>query len=723
MKFASVLLLGLTLSCTKKEVAPAIATTTTTQSTATTTTTTQTVFTQIGPTGGIISSIRFHPLRAGEVWACGDDGSGIYRSTDSGVTWNLVNIGSFNHACYAMAFDPTNANRIYIPSHFGRGLIKTTDGGTTWSVSQAGLPLFGDGRQRVYDIEVDPITPANVYAATGNGLYKSTDFGANFTLQTLTGLTTTGSCPTLEPDCNAVHTVAIVNEGGTAEIYIGEKDGEFGVKNGASNWVSALGVTTVPIWDIQATNLNVYVAFKTGAIYRFELASGAAFGTNSLLSDGNPATSGSIVTTNKIYLAVRSGGSVGADTIFAATFGSSTIDASHWGLFRSTNSGTNWTKLSSAGDYIFSLAFDPTNISTILTGSGNGNGLRRSSNGGTSWTNVDSNIYGTGSMGGFQSLTDPNHLVATYTAGGGYGANWETTNGGTTWTRFNDPAPDDGILSLWIDPRSSQKLVAGMYRKGIWRIDRGATSTWTQINATTDRIDRLIPAGTSSSTTGLYVIASNDTTALLTLSYTPDPFINGTGGLTARTGVSLYNIQPHPTNSGEAIIGGSADVYATSDFGANRTSLGLSGQAAAQGGFCGVAYDPTNPSHIVAAGCNGGLYRSLNYSITGAGTTWTTLATPIVNSSPRDILIVNRGGVTAYYLVAAKVDHTFGNGSVVGIFRSLDSGQTWARINNGITISELAWKIIPDRAAPATQILFPMWGGGFLRLKDTATSD
>ena len=672
------------------------------------------LFSQIGPTGGIISAIKFHPSRSGEVWACADDGGGVYKSTDSGATWAMVNVGSLNHACYAIEFDPTDANRMYIPSHFGRGLLKSTDGGATWSLSQAGLPIHGDGRQRVYDIAVDPITPANVYAATGAGLYRSTDYGANFTLQTLTGLTTP-TCGGSEPDCRAVYTVAIINDGGTAEIYIGEKDGELGIKFGSNNWVSALGVTGTPIWDIQATTINLYVAFKQATLFRFELAAGAAFGATPQIND--PSTG--IYTSNKTYLAVKSGGSATTDTVFVGTFGISTVSASRWGLFRSTNSGSSWSKISNTTNYVFSLTYDPGNVSTVLTGSGNAYGIHRTTDGGSNWSTTNTNVYGTGSLGGFQSLADSNHLLASYTAGGGFGGSWESTNGGASWARIADPAVDDGVMSFWIDPRSSQKLVAGMYTKGIWRIDRSATSSWTQVNTTTDRIDRIIPAEPGSSTTKIYAIAANDSAGTATLYYSADPFADASGGLTARSGVSIFNIQPHPSTPGEAIIAGGTDVFATNNYGATRNSLGLSGSAGTQSGFCAVAYHPTTPSYALAAGCNGGIFRTTNYTVSGSGTTWAAITSPITAAGPRDLLIAVRHGRPVYYVVAAKVDHFFTSSSTVGIFRSLDEGQTWSRITTGNTLSELAWKIFPDRSSPTTQFLFPMWGGGMLKLTDT----
>ncbi|NIX58966.1 MAG: hypothetical protein GWN14_24365, partial [candidate division Zixibacteria bacterium] len=55
--------------------------------------------------------------------------------------------------------------------------MKTTDGGQTWSKS---LDWSYNQQHGVWAVEVNPLNPNTVWAATTDGTYKSTDAGANW---------------------------------------------------------------------------------------------------------------------------------------------------------------------------------------------------------------------------------------------------------------------------------------------------------------------------------------------------------------------------------------------------------------------------------------------------------------------------------------------------------------------------------------------------------------
>ena len=87
----------------------------------------------IGPSDiGFFSSIAFHPLRDGEVWASGDDSSGLYKSNDGGDTWAIVAGLPLDQATYSLCFDENLPDRIYAPNHFGRGFLYSGDSGVSW---------------------------------------------------------------------------------------------------------------------------------------------------------------------------------------------------------------------------------------------------------------------------------------------------------------------------------------------------------------------------------------------------------------------------------------------------------------------------------------------------------------------------------------------------------------------------------------------------------------
>ncbi len=118
---------------------------------------------------------------------------GIYRSTDGGITWKLVLAGTnaFSGAS-DLSMDPTNPRILYAafwdhqrePWYVrsggeGSGIWKSTDGGDTWNRLTQGLPsLMGK-----IGVAVSPANPDRIFAiveAEQGGLYRSDDAGRSW---------------------------------------------------------------------------------------------------------------------------------------------------------------------------------------------------------------------------------------------------------------------------------------------------------------------------------------------------------------------------------------------------------------------------------------------------------------------------------------------------------------------------------------------------------------
>ena len=120
---------------------------------------------------------------------------GVYRTRDGGVTWQKVLFKNENVGAVDLAFDSQNSRIIYAtlwntrrPPWFiyapsngpGSGIFKSTDGGTTWQPLTNGVPKEGLGR---IGIAVAPTNPNRVYAiidAKEGGLFRSDDAGATW---------------------------------------------------------------------------------------------------------------------------------------------------------------------------------------------------------------------------------------------------------------------------------------------------------------------------------------------------------------------------------------------------------------------------------------------------------------------------------------------------------------------------------------------------------------
>ncbi|MBI5547053.1 MAG: hypothetical protein HY901_24500 [Deltaproteobacteria bacterium] len=117
-------------------------------------------------------------------------GLGILKSTDSGVTWDLVQdppgttpdkmVISQTHIG-RIAFDAKAPWRIYAATD--RGLAISYDDGETWALESIGLPFPANAKKRVTDVAVDPVTDT-VYAAVtelASGLYQTRVYSSGTT--------------------------------------------------------------------------------------------------------------------------------------------------------------------------------------------------------------------------------------------------------------------------------------------------------------------------------------------------------------------------------------------------------------------------------------------------------------------------------------------------------------------------------------------------------------
>tara|TARA_R110002050_G_scaffold80768_1_gene172706 strand:+ start:9383 stop:12223 length:2841 start_codon:yes stop_codon:yes gene_type:complete len=125
-----------------------------------------------------IFKIVYHPRVRGLVFV--GTSSGVYRSTDHLQTWTrLLNTADVTD----IEFHPTNDSIIYLYDNYyfsnnENQVVRSLDQGLTYSASST---ISGNSGSKIF-IAVTPMAPNNVYVASTNGVWKSTDNGQNFSL-------------------------------------------------------------------------------------------------------------------------------------------------------------------------------------------------------------------------------------------------------------------------------------------------------------------------------------------------------------------------------------------------------------------------------------------------------------------------------------------------------------------------------------------------------------
>ena len=641
-----------------------------------------------GAFGGYVPSVVFHPTNSCEVWASGDDMSGLYKSTDCGVNWSLVSTPK-NMSTYSLEFAPGDAEKMYAVSHFGWGVLKSVNGGASWSLSQSGLPSVGTNKH-VYQTAINPTLSSTLVVATDDGLYKSTDSGSHFSKIT----TAWGA------------SFKAVVYSSTGRLFAGATNGvlKYSDNNGAT-WSDVL-TGSVGLSKLVVSAHALYILFSDATLMYVTLPS---FGSSGVIN--NPATD--VATGLQTAIAVSSGSSQATDLIYLGTSKNNSVAVNRWGLFKSSTGGASWTQMGSAlsGQSIFSIAIDPLHAGTVLVGSTNSSGIFKTVDGGVTWVASSSGIQSNSVLGFSQNPLDTDELVMSSTVGLGLGQSYSSLDGGATWSVINEVNSTDGVVSWSFDPMSSGVVLAGMMTKGLYRSTTGVSGAWARVIATDTKVDRIVRDGSSSAV--VYALARDGSVSGDVRVY----YSNNSGtSFTKRALFFAVDLATHPSNLNEAVMVSTTDGFVSSDGFATGNSLGLSTQAIAQGGLTAVTFNSADTSEVWVGGASGGLYRTTNYINTGVGMTWESINSPISSAIVQNILVRVESGVKTIYVSSFGADVYFSSGAVLGLWKSTNDGTSWIELSSSLNPCTSFWGFSPVLGSVKDLWGF-MWGGGLFKLK------
>ena len=154
-------------------------------------------------TGASLSRIwQIQPGRPDEpgVVHAGSEPAALFRSTDGGVTFELVRplwdhphreqwgAGAGGQAIHTILPHPRDPDRMLIALSSG-GCYRTFDGGQSWAAANQGVkvtflpdpPQFPEFGQCVHKVAQDCADPERLYLQNHNGVYRSDDWGGQWT--------------------------------------------------------------------------------------------------------------------------------------------------------------------------------------------------------------------------------------------------------------------------------------------------------------------------------------------------------------------------------------------------------------------------------------------------------------------------------------------------------------------------------------------------------------
>ena len=430
-----------------------------------------------GAGGEVFTSVEYCPSDNQIVYA--GSNAAIYRSSDSGITWEVVTgetpgwgpPGGVGGNPIDMQCDPRNPDRIFSNNYQG-GNYLSEDGGKTWKDASNGYT----GAQ-IISVSVDSDQPATVYSSGRNGVWLSTDAGS--TWQAIINLS---DDQIIFPEWGAIR----VDPSQPERIILGV-EGIYYSDNQGQSWSYQMMPDVNPMAAvIEFAPSNARVIYMGGASANTMVHPEEFSGLGIAVSKDGGQTWESITGPefNHVPVLDIAIDPSDPDTVYTATQN---------GLFKSTNSGEDWTSFPGLPEGATRTAgISPKNSNMLFAGV-ELKGFYLSQDGGISWQQVSSGLEPNGSHRDL--VFDPSNPQIVYLADLFSGV-YRSTDGGISWEKINSGLSTRAVTSLSISS-DGQHLYAGTNGEGVFRLDLNGIPPLGSVNTTSDHDE---PAAEETST-------------------------------------------------------------------------------------------------------------------------------------------------------------------------------------------------------------------------------
>lgn len=521
-----------------------------------------------------VVELAVHPAQPDRIFVAGQ--FGVYRSPDRGQTWAALDLAGLGGSGVVedLKIDPSNPSTLYLASR-SKGIAKSSDGGASWVWMNEGLTA--DRALQVYAIAIDPVSPSNVFIATGSHPHKSTNGGATWVM-TKTGLS----------NILPYHFAIAVSPSDPSRVYVGIHGGGVARSvDGGNSWevvTSGLPQFGCDAISVDPTNSSKVIIGNQAGVFRT---------TN---GGTNWASASSGLPTGYIQGLARDPSNP------ARVFAGSTA-----GLFRSTNEGTQWTALNLRAGQVNHLV-SSGGANSVMYAAIQDRGVFRSTNGGNTWTEAngellkDRTVFATNRNVQVMAVRSgqPAHVFLGIRGGGVY----RSTDSGATWAGANTGLTNKQITAILPHPSDDSVVLAGTSSGGVFRsVDGG--DIWAASNQGLGNLtiyDLAADPGPPAilyAVTGSGVFRSADGGTEWTATGTIPPYGSGVSRILVGQGVP-----------GTLYAAGSIGLVRSRDGGQSWKQVGPEPDEYGREQVYAVALDPQRPSTLYAVGTSGRIFRS-----------------------------------------------------------------------------------------------------------------
>ena len=359
----------------------------------------------------------------------------------------------------------------------------------------------------------------------------------------------------------------------------------------------------------------------------------------------------------------------------------------HNGVFKSTDAGENWTLIKDEIAGVRSMAIDPENAHILYIGARDGGsskpgGVFRSTNKGETWTAINNGI----DKNVMIIRIAPDTPTTLYAAS--QGGIYKSVDSGENWSLINNKS----VEALIIDPNNSLIVYAGLYKDIIKSTNGG--ETWESLNDGMFDNIKILELSIPPSSPEIIFAGTDSGIFKSTESGESWQKLENDLTITSVSVIAFNKTEPDIMYAGTLVKG----IYKSNNQGQNWSN---SNNGLIANSFSNFTIDPFNSNifyTVIKNGC--GVYKS-----TDRGQTWSEKTYGLEGLRIQSFALNSKTPTTLYTGTASK-----------GVFKSIDGGNNWTAISNGLYLS--IQSLIVDPISPDT--LYASTSGGLYKSLDGA---